>query len=254
MSFDRARDLVKQRLLPRHTGVQAAIIGGSIARGEATATSDIDLFLLFDEVPHAWRETLVIDGQTVELYGHDVQSFEYFCRKVDRPGGRIPMAMMVLEGRNILDPTPAYGRLCELARAIHAEGPPVLAGDTLNSRRYEITTLLEDLVDSTVPDETVAVATKLYDLLANFVLRAGGAWTGMGKHLARRLRQFDPAIASELHEAMRRIVVDDAAGKQAFTRLVHRVLEPHGGALLAGYRLEAPAGWKMALADAPGGA
>lgn len=244
MTFDDARQLVAQHILPAYPHAAAAIIGGSIARGEGTATSDIDLLLLFDNVPHAWRETLKLGRQTVELYGHDLRSFDYFCRKVDRPGGRIPMAMMVIEGRNLLPRTSAAADLYQLAQAIHDEGPPALTHDALASRRYEITTLLEDLADSTVAEETLAVATKLYDVLANFVLRAGGAWSGVGKHLARRLRAYSPAIADELYAAMRLVLLDPAAGKQAFGGLVARVLQPYGGPLLEGYALHAPAEWK----------
>ena len=244
MNFDAARQLVAQHILPAYPHAEAAIIGGSIARGQGTATSDIDLLLLFDNVPHAWRETLKLGQQTVELYAHDLRSFDYFCRQLDRPGGRIPMAMMVIEGKNLLPQTRASADLYQLAQAIYDAGPPALAGDALASRRYEITTLLEDLVDSTVAEETLAVATKLYDVLANFVLRAGGAWSGVGKHLARRLRAYSPEIADDLHAAMSLILLDTPAGKQAFTRLVAHALQPYGGPLLDGYALHAPAEWK----------
>ncbi|MGF6119423.1 putative nucleotidyltransferase [Janthinobacterium lividum] len=244
MNFDAARQLVEQHILPAYPHAQAAIIGGSIARGQGTATSDIDLLVLFENVPHAWRETLKLGQQTVELYGHDLRSFDYFCRKMDRPGGRIPMAMMVIEGRNLLPQTSASAALYQLAQAIYDEGPPALTPDALASRRYEITTLLEDLVDSTVAEETLAIATKLYDVLANFVLRAGGAWSGVGKHLARRLRAHNPSIADDLHAAMRAILLDPPAGKQAFGDLVARALQPYGGPLLDGFALHAPAEWK----------
>jgi hypothetical protein len=106
---------------------------------------------------------------------------------------------------------------------------------------------LEDLVDSKVHEETVAVATKPYDVLANFVLRAGGAWSGVGKHLIRRLKERSPEIAADLHSAMTLTILDTAAGKKAYTRVVSRALEPYGGALLDGYRLQAPAEWKSAM-------
>ncbi|TFW27728.1 nucleotidyltransferase domain-containing protein [Massilia horti] len=247
MNLDEARRLVERQILPRFENVEAAVIGGSIARDQGTNTSDIDLLVLFGNVKNAWRETLRIDGQTVELFGHDLSSFDYFCRQVDRPAGRVPLAMMVIEGKNVLEHSAIYDDLYRLARVIYEEGPPVLSEDALASRRYEITTLLEDLVDSTASDETLATANKLYDVLANFVLRASGNWTGVGKHLARRLKAYSPEIAQGLHYAMTQIVTDTPAGKEAFTQLVASVLHPYGGLLLDGHILHAPPEWKSAI-------
>ena len=252
MNLDQARHLVAQRILPRYPNVQAAVIGGSIARGEGTATSDIDLLLVFDDVPAAWRDTFKVDGQTVELFGHDARTFEYFCRMVDRPGGRMPLAMMVMEGASVLGENAGHAALRALAARLYAEGPAPLAADALASRRYEITTLLEDLADNTAADETLAIAARLYEALATFVLRAGGAWTGGGKHLARRLRAHSPAIAADLHAAMTQTVAGEPAGKAAFAQLVERALAPYGGQLLEGYTLHAPAEWKSAAPPAAG--
>jgi predicted nucleotidyltransferase len=46
MNLDLATDLVTQQILPRYGNVEAAIIGGSIARNEGTPTSDIDLLVI----------------------------------------------------------------------------------------------------------------------------------------------------------------------------------------------------------------
>jgi predicted nucleotidyltransferase len=94
-----AREIVAKIVAQQYPSASVAIVGGSIASGRATATSDIDLLVVFDHVEQAWRETFKVEQQTVELFGHDFGTFEYFCRNVDRPGGRIPLAMMVLHGR-----------------------------------------------------------------------------------------------------------------------------------------------------------
>ncbi|QBE64453.1 nucleotidyltransferase domain-containing protein [Pseudoduganella lutea] len=244
MHIDAARHLVTRHLLPRWPDAKVAIIGGSIARGEATPTSDIDLLLVFDRVDHAWRDTFKVGAQTVELFGHDPATFDYFCRTVDRPAGRMPLVEMVLDGVSLLPDTGAAAWLRTHARELFDLGPPAPTPAMLAGHRYAITTLLEDLIDGTAPDETLATAVKLYDTLALFALRAAGAWTGDGKHLARRLRAVDPALATDLVAAMAALAADPAAGKALFDTAARRTLAPHGGLLLEGYTAPAPAGWR----------
>lgn len=252
MHIDAARHLVKHRLLPRWPDARVAIIGGSIARGEATPTSDIDLLLVFDRVDHAWRDTLKVDTQTVELFGHDPATFDYFCRTIDRPAGRMPLANMVVDGVSVLHDDTCAAWLRAHARQLLDLGAPPPTQAMLAGRRYEITTLLEDLVDGTAPDETLATAIKLYDALAQFALRAAGAWTGVGKHLARRLRAVDPALADDLVAAMAALASDPAAARALFDTTVRRTLAPHGGLLLEGYALPAPAEWRSEGVAFPG--
>nr|WP_251373810.1 nucleotidyltransferase domain-containing protein [Janthinobacterium sp. JC611] len=232
----------------RYPTAVAAIIGGSFATGRQTATSDIDLLLLFDRVDCAWRDTRVAEGRTVELFAHDLATFTYFCKEMDAPGGTVPLARMVVEGENILAASDAHTRLHALAHAIDKAGPPVLDVENLQRRRYAITTALEDLVDSTQPGEALAVACQLYEALADLHLRAAGAWSGGGKHLFRRLQAFDAAIAGQLDGALRLVAGDLPAGQRAFEQVAAAVLAPVGGPLLDGFTLPAPAHWRSAPA------
>ncbi|WP_338766939.1 nucleotidyltransferase domain-containing protein [Massilia sp. METH4] len=252
MHIDAARHLVATELLPRWPDARVAIIGGSIARGEATPTSDIDLLLVFDRVDQAWRDTLKIGTQTVELFGHDPATFDYFCREIDRPNGRMPLADMVVEGVSVMADGDAAAWLRTHARQLIDAGPPPLTEAMLAGRRYGITTLLEDLIDGTAPDETLATAVRLYDMLAHFALRAAGAWSGEGKHLARRLRALDPGLADELVAAMAAITADSATGKRLFDAAVRRTLAPFGGLLLEGFTLPAPVAWRSEGVAFPG--
>lgn len=53
----------------------AVFVGGSFLGPDATPTSDLDLVVLFDRVATAWRETLQVQGTTVEVFAHDVETF-----------------------------------------------------------------------------------------------------------------------------------------------------------------------------------
>ena len=222
----------------------AAIIGGSFATGRQTASSDIDLLLLFGHVEAAWRQTIVYEGQTVELFAHDLGTFRYFCEQVDAPGGKVPLAMMAIEGANILAAGTHHAQLLALAQAIHASGPAPLDSAQLQQRRYAITTALEDLADSRDGGEAMAVACSLYGMLADLHLRAAGRWSGGGKHLFRRLHACDAAIAMQLDAAQRLLASDLPAGQRAYAQVAGAILAPAGGPLLAGDALAAPAHWR----------
>ncbi|CDG84651.1 nucleotidyltransferase domain-containing protein [Janthinobacterium agaricidamnosum] len=244
MNFEDATAIAHAFVREHYPHAQAAIIGGSFANGINTPSSDIDLLLLFEQVEHAWRSTLTEQGQVIELYVHDRTTFDYFCRQVDRPQGRIPLAMMVIEGKNILPANQAHASLLALANEIHAAGPPFLDGEELELRRYEITTLLEDLIDSSNQYEALAVAARLYQSLADLQVRRRDAWSGQGKHLFRRLHKCDPNAAARLDQALRLVATDYNEGKALFSFVVHDALKPVGGPLLAGFALHAPSHWR----------
>ncbi|MDI3296918.1 nucleotidyltransferase domain-containing protein [Janthinobacterium tructae] len=243
-TYDAIRAIAVRLVQEHYPAAVAAIIGGSFATGRQTPSSDIDLLLLFEHVDCAWRDTLVAEGRTVELFAHDLATFTYFCKEIDAPDGRVPLAMMVLEGENIAAPGPQHAQLLVLAQAFTAAGPPVLDAENLQRRRYAITTALEDLVDSTHPGEALAVACQLYEALADLHLRAAGQWSGGGKHLFRCLQAFDAAIAGQLDGALRLVASDLPAGQRAFEHVTAAVLAPVGGPLLQGFSLPAPAHWR----------
>ena len=243
-TYEEIRARAMRLVQERYRGAVAAVIGGSFATGRQTASSDIDLLLLFDHVDAAWRNTIVYEGQTVELFAHDLATFRYFCEEIDAPRGTVPLAMMMIEGENILAASAQHAELLALAQATHAAGPPPLDTNNLRQRRYAITNALEDLVDSRHPGEAMAVACGLYGMLADLHLRAAGQWSGGGKHLFRRLHAHDAAIALQLDGAQRLLAGDLPAGQQAYAQVAGAILAPAGGPLLAGYELPAPAHWR----------
>ena len=243
-TYEEIRARAMRLVQERYRGAVAAVIGGSFATGRQTASSDIDLLLLFDHVDAAWRNTIVYEGQTVELFAHDLATFRYFCEEIDAPRGTVPLAIMMIEGENILAASAQHAELLALAQATHAAGPPPLDTNNLRQRRYAITNALEDLVDSRHPGEAMAVACGLYGMLADLHLRAAGQWSGGGKHLFRRLHAHDAAIALQLDGAQRLLASDLPAGQQAYAQVAGAILAPAGGPLLAGYELPAPAHWR----------
>jgi len=183
-----------------HPNAEAALLAGSRSRGEGAAGSDHDVILLFRELPGraAWRETSIFEGQIVEAFSHDLLTFEYFCREIDRPSGLPVLPTMIAEGISLL-------RELKRARQIAAEtlrlGPPPLAADVVLSRRYAITDMATSLAGDCDGDVVVAVGAALYTALADFALRAAGRWSATGKAIPRALAATDTNLAARFTEA-----------------------------------------------------
>lgn len=61
-----ARRLVTERF----PDARAAWLGGSVARGQATLTSDLDVTVLLGRPPAPYRESLTYAGWPVEIFAH----------------------------------------------------------------------------------------------------------------------------------------------------------------------------------------
>ncbi|WP_167980621.1 nucleotidyltransferase domain-containing protein, partial [Lentzea indica] len=115
-----ARDLLDERF-PLAT---AAFLGGSVAAGNYTANSDLDMVVIVDDLPCAFRETLEHRGWPVELFCHTVESFQDFVAR-DTKDRRPPLLHMCAEGFLMLDADGTGARMRAEARALLDAGPPL---------------------------------------------------------------------------------------------------------------------------------
>ncbi len=226
----------------RYRNAEVVFLAGSVLRGEGTATSDLDLVVVFDRLDHAYRESLVWNGWPVEAFVHDPATLGYFFEEVDRPTGIVPLAHMVVEGVELPGPTALSQGLKQMARAVIEKGPGPLSEQDLRSRRYVITDLVDDARDSRSAQELVGTGVRLYEALADFYLRARGRWSAKAKAIPRRLREADPAFAERFAEAFAVLFSNHDPGP--VVRLAADVLQPFGSFLFAGHRLDAPATWR----------
>ncbi|WP_143466956.1 nucleotidyltransferase domain-containing protein [Lentzea kentuckyensis] len=225
-----ARDLLDIRY-PLAT---AAFLGGSVAAGTYTANSDLDMVVIVDDLPGAFRETLEHRGWPVELFCHTIESFQDFVAR-DTEGRRPPLLHMCAEGFLMLDADGTGVRMRTEARALLDAGPPLATVTELEDRRYGTTDLLEDLIGARDEDERLFVAARLLTCVGELALVVENRWLGHGKWLLRRLRD---AKEDELVDSYRALVRGE--GAERFIRVVERVLESAGGRLEAGYRRAAP--------------
>jgi hypothetical protein len=227
----------------RYAQARVVFLAGSLVRGEGTSTSDLDLVVLFERVPRAYRESFIHDRWPVEAFVHDPKTLEYFFREVDRPTGFPSLPTMVDEGIEIPEPSEFSDPLKRLAAAVLGEGPPKWTEQDLSNSRYAITDMIDDLRDSRSTQEMHATATLLYSTLANHYFRSKGLWSAKGKAIPRRLNSLDVGLAGKFLNSFGKFFTENCV--TAVIELAEEILAPTGGFLFDGHKLEAPETWRV---------
>lgn len=232
-AMETARRLVKER----YPEARAAWLGGSVARGTATATSDLDLTVLLAGPPAPLRESVQYDGWPVELFVHTEDSLTHYCEK-DRLRRQPTMMRLVGETIVLVDTDGSGARLQERGKAQVAAGPPPLSPQDLAMLRYKVTDLLDDLIGAGSNDVRTAVASLLWQHAADLLLTGAQLWTGTGKGLLRELTAYDATHATDYATALPAATRAAGDGKpDAMITAVDAILAPYGGRLFAGFKL-----------------
>lgn len=104
--------------------------------------------------------------------------------------------------------------------------------------RYNITNLIDDIRHPRSKAETVATGTVLYDALANFYLRTNGFWIAKAKSIPRKLKSANPEFCSRFCDGFEKLFADGQT--EEAIALAEEILEPAGGYLFDGHKLDAP--------------
>jgi len=225
-------DVARQIVSERFPEAAVAFAAGSIVRGEGTPFSDLDLVVVYQKLPAARRESFMHGELPVEAFVHDPATLDFFYAQ-DARGGVPSLANMVAEGLP-LPPGELAQELQGRARQSLAEGPPPL---NLESCRYGITDLADDLRGFRNLAELWATTARLSEQLADFFFRSRGLWSAKGKSIPRRLQQVDPVWGERYRKAL-----ESVYQKGDPSELL--VLCDETGRLFEGYRLEAPDYWR----------
>jgi hypothetical protein len=226
----------------RYPDAEVIFLAGSLIRGDGTSTSDLDLVVVFEELPSAYRESFRFDQWPVEAFVHDAATLRYFFLEVDRPSGIPSLPTMVSEGIEVPRPSEFSRSLKALANRVIANGPPSWQRTDNEASRYAITNLIDDLREVRSRAEQTASASALYTALANHYLRARGVWSAKDKSIPRRLQQVDSSFAARFIAAFEELFRDGRPA--AVIVLTEEVLAPDGGWLFDGYVLPAPSAWR----------
>jgi len=169
-------DVARQLVAEHFPDARAAWLGGSVVRGNASPTSDLDITVLLDGRPAPMRKSLEYGGWPVELFVHTEKSLAYFADK-DQQRRQPTMMRLVGESVVLLDADGSGARLQQACRAEVAAGPTPLTTAELDLLRYTITNLLDDLTDA-VGDERTAIASVLWQDAARLLLTGARHWSG----------------------------------------------------------------------------
>jgi hypothetical protein len=223
-------------LRERYGGARVLFLGGSVMRGEATPASDLDIVVVYERLPNAYREAFVHGGWPVEAFVHDAGTLEEFF-EADRRRGLPSLMSMVWEGSEVPGASEFSGGLKRRARELLDAGPPPWDEEELTLRRYRLTDWVDDMRFPRSGEELVATGAWLYQDAAEFYFRTRGMWSAHSKTIPRRLRAADADFAERFLRAFEALFADKRPGPAV--GLVAELLEPFGGFLFEGFRKEA---------------
>jgi hypothetical protein len=235
-------DIAHQIRTDRYPDADVVLAAGSIVRGEGTPYSDLDLVVVYPELDHAYRESFRFAGLPVEAFVHDPSTLEHFFIEVDRPSGVPSLPRMVVEGIEVPKPTATSQILKRRAAAVIAAGPPGLDDESERRMRYFVSDLLDDLRAPRSRDESIAAGARLYEQLADYVLRRRGLWSAKGKAIPETLRRMDTHVGNAYADAFAALFAHGST--EPVIQLAEGLLRDAGGPLFDGFRADAPASWK----------
>ena len=222
----------------KYADARVLFLAGSIVRGQGTPHSDLDLVVIFDKLPNAYRESFHFQGFPVEAFVHDPETLNYFLFELDRPSGIPSLAQMILEGIELPEPSEVSQSLKQLAASVMEAGPPGLSDEEVLKLRYNLTGLADDVRQPRSGDELLASGAELYQALADYYFRSNNRWSAKGKAIPRILKQADAELCLRFCSSFDELFSHGQSGR--VIALVEELLETNGGFLFDGHRLEAP--------------
>lgn len=173
-----------------HPASLAAVLGGSVAAGRATKTSDLDVALLYENAAVNYTETVRFEGWLVEAFAHSRTSLiGWFDQESAQ---RCPViANIWADGLTLRDEGP-LSEIRSIAGTSLEAGPSVLTPGELDERRYQLSAALDDLTGSTSPAELYATELDVFQQTTELLLLLRGSWLGKAKWLVRRLEALTP--------------------------------------------------------------
>jgi predicted nucleotidyltransferase len=212
------------RRLVQHERYQAALIFGSLARGEATGASDMDVKIVTDEdnlcanINHP-----VIGGVKLDLSFSSISQLRESLNREIASRERIPI---LAESLIVFDKTGELTEICDVAKTVQ---PRKLTPDEfqfLQFMFYHGNDKAERNLQSDPVTALLVMHVGLNDFL-QFHYRIRGRWWVSSKRLLADLRSWDPALARLVE---RFVMGSDAQAKfQVWSDIIDHIVEPLGG-------------------------
>lgn len=228
--FEAAGKFVEERF----PDCDAALLAGSVTRGEATVTSDLDIVIFDQNLSTAYRQSLIAYGWPIEVFVHNLQSYRMFFES-DINRARPSLPRMVAEGV-VIKKSDFLPEIINEAKRMIKKGPVEWTEIEIRSKRYFITDTLDDFIGSNNKAEEIFIAGTLAEQLQEFVLRTNKHWVGRSKWVVRELNHYDPVFTDRFVEAFSQYY--RKGNKKIVVEMADLVLEPFGGRLFDGYSVK----------------
>jgi predicted nucleotidyltransferase len=216
-----------------YPGCQGALLAGSIVRGEATTTSDLDIVIFDEKIKSSFRESFIEYGWSSEIFVHNLTSYKtFFASDCERARPSLPR--MVSEGI-VLKDNGIIHLIKKEADELLVRGPQVWSLDTITIKRYFISDTLDDLIGCSDRSEGIFIANSLAEMTSEFVLRTNRKWIGTSKWIVRSLKQYDVGFAERFVHAFDCYYKFDE--KHKIIQMVDSILRPYGGRLFEGFSI-----------------
>lgn len=200
MSLEAETELVRAYLVEAYPRLRAALLTGSVVRGTATATSDLDVVVLLPDDAGTVRETVGWSGRTIDVFGYDPAGLSRWLA-TDTTRRRPALCSLVLDGVLVAGSASAAAEAQAAARRVFEAGPEPYSPAELQRMRYGLTDVLLDVQTASDRAESLLLAGTLVSDAVNLLFATLGRWSGNGKWLLRELRAYDGALAALLESA-----------------------------------------------------
>jgi hypothetical protein len=191
-------DLADRFVTDFYSHADGALLGGSIAAGNDTPTSDLDIVLLFPSGHPNYAETTTYEGRIVEVFAHTPESIAYWNQR--EVAERRPILADLCAHSLVLRGTTLATKVQADARELLAEGSAPLTQAENDSLRYALSAELDDLRGTASPAERFAIRAQVFGSAAELLLHLERIWLGKGKWLVRQLTLSKDPLAAQLVE------------------------------------------------------
>ncbi len=166
-SLDELIKVTNEILQTKYPSAEFAFLSGSIVRGEGTAFSDLDVVVIFENLPNAFRESFYFRKFPVETFVHTPETLNYFF-ETDAKTFVPSLAAMVAEGIEIPVKNALSHKLKYLAKEF-LNNPPKFSAEEIRNFRGWLTDLTDDIRAPRSKEELTASGTTLYGAMADFI-------------------------------------------------------------------------------------
>ncbi len=221
----------------RYANAKAIFWGGSVSQDKGTRASDLDLVIVFEALPNAYREAFIYEGWPIDAFIHDVDTLCHFLEESRIGNGISGLSHMILHGREVTTPSDFSEKIKTLVKNFLNAGPAIWDKEQIDKERFLITDVLDDIQYSSGCDEQMTSAAWLLEALGQFYFRAQNKWCASGKSLIRYLKNDNPELATEFTNAFASLL--QTGDSVSLTLLVKKILTPYGGLLWDGFSSDA---------------